>query len=255
MNEFYNRMNIKNGGKTEVALQILTKFNDKDTLVIDVGAGTCVIDKMLLEADFKGSIIAIDHNDNCDIKPTNNFQFLCNDLLLSMTDLMLFQLPTEKYKTIVIILSAILHELSKEDLQYLSFLINTFTSFSYVNVNLIIREPIDTNLLIKKTFEIHNSKEFKEYKKIHVSNNWSEEITFINFCFLKSYGPNSWDREKHEGRFTYNDEEIHDFVKKCGLEILAVTYEQDEFYKNTLPFDMYDNISYTGTLLECGRRK
>ena len=228
MNEFYNRMNIKNGGKTEVALQILTKFNDKDTLVIDVGAGTCVIDKMLLEADFKGSIIAIDHNDNCDIKPTNNFQFLCNDLLLSMTDLMLFQLPTEKYKTIVIILSAILHELSKEDLQYLAFLINTFTSFSY---------------------------EFKEYKKIHVSNNWSEEITFINFCFLKSYGPNSWDREKHEGRFTYNDEEIHDFVKKCGLEILAVTYEQDEFYKNTLPFDMYDNISYTGTLLECGRRK
>jgi len=75
----------------------------------------------------------------------------------------------------------------------------------------------------------------------------------VNYCFLKSYGPDSWEREKHEGRFTFTAGQIKAFVKECGCRITHHSYEKDEFYKDTLPNGVYNALSHTGTILVCER--
>ena len=203
MDNFYSRMNIKTSGKKKVADFVLKNFNDKHTLVLDLGAGTCVIDQMLLDGEFKGSIIAVDHNDKCAVQETKNFEFVCDDLFSGFVN----RMPMIKnYKKVVIVLSAIIHELDAKELRDLAALIRTVKHFT--NVSLIIREPVITPLLIEKHFAIIKSDEFEFYRKLHKKNDWPREIAFINYCFLKSYGEGSWEREKNEGRFTYTFKEV-----------------------------------------------
>lgn len=251
MNDFYARMNIKNCGKQKVARIILDKFNNKDTLVLDLGAGTCVIDQMLVGSGFKGSIIAIDHNNKCTVTETERFSFICDDLFHGFMNRIAL---IKSYQTVVIVLSAILHELDQNELKDLAAMIRTVKHFT--DVNLIIREPVIMPALIEKRFKIIETDEFKFYKELHNKNNWKKEIAFINYCFLKSYGEGSWEREKNEGRFTYDLNQIKQFSIDCGLAKIDIeAFEKDEFYKNTLPYEMYEKINYTGTLLVCGETK
>lgn len=252
MDEFYTRMNVRNTSKREVANYILDSLNDEKTLVFDLGAGTCVIDQMLLENGFKGKIIAIDHNKQNIIKHPN-LLFICDDLIFVLADVLPF---VKQCSNVVIILSAILHELSKKDLSDLAALIKVINRFTCVHM--IIREPAITNALIRSTFtvnEIVEEEDFKTYKSLHKHNKWSNQIAFINYCFVKSYGENSWEREKNEGRFTFTYKEILSFISKCGCKLVGAIFEKDEFYKDTLPYDMYQKISYTGTLIVSRRKR
>ena len=102
--------------------------------------------------------------------------------------------------------------------------------------------------------QISFKEDFKTYKSLHKHNNWTERIAFINYCFLKSYGEGSWEREKNEGRFTFTCTELSSFINSCGCKTMEMEFEKDEFYKDTLPHKMYQKISYTGTLTVCRRK-
>ena len=249
MNDFYERMNVRNCGKTKVAQYILENFNSEKTLVLDLGAGTCVIDQLLLENGFKGDITAIDRQPKSAIEDQSHFKFIRDDLINALTDLLK---PAKQYKRVVIILSAILHELSKKDLIDLAALIRIINRSTYVYM--IIREPVITNALIAKEFVVIDEEDFETYKSLHKHNNWTERIAFINYCFLKSYGEGSWEREKNEGRFTFTCNELSSFINSCGCKTMEMEFEKDEFYKDTLPHKMYQKISYTGTLTVCRRK-
>lgn len=247
MNDFYARMNVQNANKRRVAQLILDKFNNKHTLVLDLGAGTCVIDQMLIDGNFKGDIIAIDHNDKCLVTETKKFKFECNDLFCGFAN----RIPMIKdYKKVVIVLSAIIHELKPKELRDLAAMIRTVKHFT--NVTLMIREPVITPVLIDKHFAIVETEDFKEYLGLHKKDNWPIEVAFINYCFLKSYGEGSWEREKNEGRFTYDYNQVEQFANHCGfVKVDIEAFERDEFYKDTLPYGIYEKIRYTGTLIVC----
>ena len=147
----------------------------------------------------------------------------------------------------VVVLSAILHELTWQELHELATIIKLINCVS--TVILLIREPLIMDSLIKKDITVIPSKELEIYKNYHSSNHWNNEITFINYCFLKSYGEQSWDREKYEGRFTFTREEMCEFIEECGCELDMLEFEKDEFYKGTLPYGIYDKINYTSTLI------
>lgn len=247
MDNFYERMNIQNANKQRLAQLILDRFNNEHTLVLDLGAGTCVIDQMLIDGGFRGHMIAIDHNNRCLVTRRKNFEFERNDLLRGFNN----RLPViMSYDKIVIVMSAIIHELGAYQLRYLSEMIRTIQFFT--NVTLIIREPVITSLLIDNPPVLVETEDFKEYLNLHKKNNWPIGIAFINYCFVKSYGPESWEREKNEGRFTYDYSQIKQFANDCGFAKAEIkAFERDKFYKDTLPYGIYEKISYTGTLIVC----
>lgn len=230
MTEFQNRMNILNKNKNKIIEFILQNNFD---LILDLGAGTCVIEQNLPDHIHK---IAIEKNPlNIQI---NNTEIICDDIIHALKNKIN---EINQYKSVCVILSAVLHELNKTQLRQLSNLLNQIQ-----NKTIYIREPLITDCLITEPFQVIDSPKFNEYKSLH---SWNEEITFINYCFLISYGENSWDREKLEGRFTFTFEEMVDFIEKCGVSITKIFMECDEFYKQTLPYDMYDKIHYTGNLI------
>ena len=253
MNEFYKRMNIRNSGKTTIADFIMNEsLNNEKTLVLDLGAGSCVIEQMLTEQNFKGSMLAIDKN-KTDIQINNDkFEFLVGDLI---EEAVIRLLQIISYDTVIIVLSAVLHELNKIQINELITLIRMIGKRS--TIYLVIREPLITKNLITQKLKINFLEKirisfdtkFKEYKKMHRANKWNKKVTFLNYCFLKSYGEQSWKREKYEGRYTFTEKEMLNFVKECGCMYPTIYYEKDEFYKTTLPYDIYDKIYHTSNLI------
>jgi len=245
MNEFYKRMNVRNDSKRKVAYEILDHYNTRDTLVIDVGAGSCVIDQMLIDGKFNGDIIAIDKNREA---PHMNFEgmlFLKADAVRGVIQAFQFQ----RYDRVVFVLSAVLHEMSYEDRTDLFHLIRLYKRFAEVVV--IIREPIFS--LDLASWEgipsREDSADFEEYHKLHEIAGLSEQHLFINYCFAKSYGSDAWEREKHEGRFFFSLDDILGLAKIAGCHMESISYDHDEFYKETLPYGLYDKLAYTGNII------
>lgn len=254
MNEFYKRMNIPNSGKIQIVERIVRFFNNKETLVLDLGAGSCVIERLLMRVKFKGSIIAIERNEieglSSKFGNYKKCEIVHDDLFSGTLDRIL---KIKSFKTVVVVLSAILHELTQEELYRLAALIKLIGYIA--DVNLIVREPLATDDLIKEPLDIVKTNDYFIYKGLHKRENWSEEITFINYCFLKSYGEQSWDREKFEGRFTFTYSEMKDFIEQCGCEMFNLEFQKDEFYKKTLPYGIFDKIKWTGTSFCAKTRK
>lgn len=238
MNTFQTRMNVLNPSKKKIVDFILE--NDFD-LVLDLGAGTCVIEQSLLRHKYKGHIIAIEQNPVTTLKSTRRCKILQDDIIFG-TYCMLNQI--NKYKNVCIVLSAILHELSERRLHELATIINLING----KIMLYIREPIITGALLNDRISIVESEDYLAYKALHL-NQWSDTIMFINYCFLKSYGPDSWEREKKEGRFTFNVDEIAQFISECYCIVTDMDFEKDPFYEKTLPYGLYQKIDYTGSTI------
>ena len=239
MNQFYDRMNILNPSKYKIVEFILE--NDFD-LVLDLGAGSCVIEQSLLRHKFKGDIIAIEQNPVTTIKSSRKCKIIQDDIIYG-TYCMLK--PINKHKNVCIVLSAILHELSERTLHELETLINLIKG----KVTLYIREPLITDQLIAYDCDgvgVVVDDDYLVYKGLH-KGQWSEEVTFINYCFLKSYGVDSWGREKKEGRFTFTGDEVAHFVSECWCIVEDVQFEKDSFYRKTLPYGLYEKLNYTGS--------
>lgn len=248
MTEFYERMNVQNKEKAEIVNYVMDMFNDKNTLVLDLGAGSFVIEKMLRENKFKGSMIAIEKN-AVECKPMTRCEIVQDDIFYGTLSRIK---KICKFKHVVIILSAVLHELSKQKLEKIADLIRLIGHTTHIH--LAIREPIITDDLFTEDFEILVDEKYLEYKDLH-RREWTERVTFLNYCFLLSYGEEAWKRESREGRFTFTLMEIMDFISKCGCEIDSFDEEHNPFYQHTLPYDMYDKIRYTGTLIICYQKK
>ena len=252
MTEFYERMNVRNQGKTRIADIILQNYDSKYTLIVDVGAGSCVIEQMLVDGGFKGSMVAIDKNPNA-MSDTDLFKSVIpmnRDAILGVMSTILFAGGREK--RIVFILSAVLHELTPQDRTDLFHLIRI--AKKYFGVTVLIREPIfDFKLIDLSSGGLPvntNDKDFLEYFNIHVGEFPHYAQLFANYCFAASYGHEAWEREKHEGRFTFTMDDISRFAKIAELNISEVERERDEFYKNTLPYGLYDRLNWTGTLIK-----
>lgn len=259
MTEFYERMNVRNQGKTRIVDIIMSEYDSKDNLVIDVGAGSCIIEQMLVERGFKGRMRAIDKNPNAmeslDSRWFKHFTPDSRDAISGVMDAILWSKGYEK--KIVFILSAVLHELTKQDREDLFHLIRI--SKRYANVTVLIREPLFDFRLINLSsggLPVNtNDKDFLEYFNIHVGEFPHYAQLFANYCFAASYGPEAWEREKHEGRFTFTMDDISHFAKIAELNISEVERERDEFYKNTIPYGIYDRLNWTGTLIKLEERE
>ena len=253
MNEFYERMNIRNQGKTRIADIILSEYDSKDTLIVDVGAGSCVIEQMLVERGFKGRMRAIDRNPNAmeslDSRWFKHFTPDSRDAISGVMDAILW--AKGYMKRIVFVLSAVLHELTKQDREDLFYLIRI--SKRYANVTVLIREPLfEFDLVDLKHGGLPvdmEDRRFLEYFDIHIGEFPSYAQLFTNFCFAKSYGYDAWEREKHEGRFTLTLDDVKRFTDIAQLKIAMIEKERDEFYKDTLPYGLYDKLKWTGNLI------
>jgi len=251
MTEFYERMNVQNKEKMEIVNYVMNMFNHKNTLVLDLGAGSFVIEKMLRENKFRGSMIAIEKN-AVECKPMTRCEIVQGDIFYGTLSRIK---KICKFKNVIVVLSAILHELDEHKMGMIADLIKLIGHTT--NVHLAIREPMITSDLFVKDFDVIKDAKFEEYQSLH-RNQWSDQVTFLNYCFLLSYGPEAWERESHEGRFTFTYMELLNFICRCGCEIDYVGYESNPFYQHTLPYDMFDNVKYTGTLILCdwkGERK
>lgn len=246
MTEFYERMNIRNQGKTRIVDIIMSEYDSTDTLVIDVGAGSCVIEQMLVERGFKGHMVAIDHKAKPPIK-NDSLLFLDEDAYAGVVEC--FNYYTSGFRRVVFVLSAILHELSKEDINDLFYLIRIMKRYNDIAV--LIREPLFDAGLLHPLF-VHvvdrSEEKFYEYAELHKGEYCNEQL-FVNYCFAASYGPKAWGREQYEGRFTFTLHDIKRFADIAQLKIALIEQERDEFYKNTLPYGLYDRLNWTGNLI------
>lgn len=245
MNEFYRRMDIRNQSKSKLAEIILRDHNSQDTLVIDIGAGSCVIDRMLLEGGFEGHIIAIDAKTQAPLKD-HRFHFFHGE---AIQETLRCFLHMAGFRHIVFVLSAILHELSKEDRADLLHLIRISKRIG--EVAMLIREPVFGPGLIKPFAQIRYEYDasLEEYIGLHAIDWLSDDQLIINWLFARSYGPEAWEREKREGRFTFSLEDIESFARIADLQMEWIEDDKDPFYESTLPFGLYDILTRTGNII------
>ena len=144
MAEFHRRLDIASEGKRRLADEAMgfDGFDGSDTLVIDLGAGTCVIERLLLERGFKGSACAIDRQGSAPgwMASAPGFRFMKGDAIDRLTPLMGKLREKGKGQHVVFVLSAVLHEMAKEDREDLAALIRIASRRTEATVHLIVRE-------------------------------------------------------------------------------------------------------------------
>lgn len=260
MDEFHRRLDIANEGKKRVTDEVM-RFNNPDTLVIDLGAGTCVIERLLLERGFKGSACAIDRQGSAPgwMASAPGFRFVKGDIIDKFAPLMGKLRRKGNGQHVVFVLSAILHEMTKEDRQDLAALIRIASRHTEARVHLIVREAVYGPSIgyspeiddIAVTSNIAGfERKWLEYAKLH-RYEWTQDVLFANFCFALSYGTESWARERKEGRYTLSESDLRDFVTACGCRIDDDWSEKDPLYETTLPFGLFKALPYTSRGFVC----
>lgn len=237
--------------------------------VVDLGAGTGMIAKQISERGIKAS--AVDSNFKID-------GYKNTDLLTYYPcDLIKFVAETEE-KFDCIILSAVLHELSREDFNYLKRRLKKIISPD--GCMIIIREPYyekmaDGRVRPFKTKELYKSipklirtltpdgfeNDFINTPKLS-ERKVPDGIRKLNMAFTYSYGKDSWYRELKENRFAFSREELDNFCKKIlGADGTKMSYEFfDKDYKKYFADCGYvdgilDSIEYTNCLIVADGRK
>ena len=262
MDEFHRRLDIANEGKKRLADEAM-RFNDPDTLVIDLGAGTCVIERLLLDRGFKGSAYAVDREGETPywMASTPGFLFIEGDIIDRFTPFMSKLRRKGKGQHVVFVLSAVLHELTKEERQDLAALIRVASRYTEAKVHLIVREAvygsdISDSPEIDRVAVTSNvagfGNKWLEYFRLH-RHEWPHDVLFANFCFALSYGIESWERERKEGRYTLSENDLRDFVSACGFRVDTEWFEKDPLYASTLPFGLFEALPYTSRGFVCGR--
>ena len=260
--DFDNRMSILCPGKAKIVKAIL---EDDFDLVFDLGAGQCVIGLELAKNNFFGLIVSVDKD-----KPSNwsdnSDESMCKHCFIQ--DSLGHFADTYKVKKagrIAVVLSAVLHELDIDEfIRVQNFLSELSRKY---DVAVFIREPYyDDKLFIGSFVEnevlrvmVRKDEQYEEYLNAP-KKSWAlrdvarySSVSYLNYMFLLSYGEEAWEREKHEGRFTFSWEQICDFLNECGLSVAYKYYERDPVYANL--GSIYDSIRYTSCLIVADNNK
>jgi len=251
--EFGKQMD-RSPDKQEVA-DLVVKY--ERTNVLDLGAGTGIISRLIAEHEIHCD--AVDNNFKADVKDTKYIRYYSNDLIQFIKDRIktdktiayymangsVLAKPLKKYDCIV--LSAVLHELSKKDFNYLKKNLYKIMSDDCI---IIIREPYYVKVkLCGGTYylpyyskqeqdltieEIENvtcpkfKELFRSTKKVS-GRKVPYPIEVLNMAFTFSYGEASWEREVNEYRYTFS---YKDLKKFCDA-----AYKYDHFILEEVKFD------------------
>ena len=170
-----------------------------------------------------------------------------------------------------IIMSAVLHELNAQELAELHKLLPRVMS---AHCTLLIREPLIPKDERKLWLDlggfstlfcsdiVTNDRKAMEY--LHCSKLSSQEVpitvNLLNYAFVRAYGPNSWEREKHQYRFAYTLPFMKRWAKSCfgrNLRHPVHTYYyrykdcsyHNHFENAGIPDKVFDSVAYTSGLL------
>lgn len=238
---FDERMAIRTDGKRRLAEHIVEYAPDA---VIDLGCGECAVGAILREMGYEGRIIAVDKRAGAP-KRGLNITFVKQDILEYMRN------ASKQTRRIAIVLSAVLHEIT--GFYELAHLILE----KFPDCLLLIREPIWSSGTLSGTLKSSlpdiplSDEKYGEYVRLNAHRGWTYDQIEANYLFARSYGPGSWEREKHEGRFTFDAKDIENFIQECGGWRYETEYEHDPIYEKTLPYGAGKSFNYTGTLIVC----
>lgn len=268
---------IKNVTQEELRFgQQMEKAEDKQRLIelvirrgckhaLDLGAGTGFIAKQLSLNGIKADAV------DCNFK-TESYQ---NTELLTYypTDLLKYVESTEKTYD-CIILSAVLHELPPKVRKRLQKGLRRITDKNHCLI--LIREPyyekmkdgrirpylsLETQKSIATEIELLTpEKDVYEFKKTHklssgLIDTVPSVIKSLNLVFTRSYGSQSWEREKHEHRFAFSKQYLEKWCKGIlgvGIKFAHEIYDKDykEYFKKAgYTPNVADGIEYTNCLL------
>lgn len=271
--------------KQEVA-DLVIKYKRKN--VLDLGAGTGIISKLIARAGIECT--AVDKNfkiEDEDMTNKGKVLYVSRDIVsyvkhkvnlfekLDNTDTDKTLIDSWKYDCII--LSAVLHELSKKEFNYLKKNLHKIMSSDCI---VIIREPyyqrwhddgriyLPFNSLEEQNMameEILNVTDNKFQKLFNNTKKLSERkvpypIKVLNMAFTYSYGKDSWEREVKEYRYTFSYKDLVKFIKglyKNNFDIL-IRHKFDKHYtKHFKDCGYSDNIlnsiDYTNCTLIAGR--
>lgn len=256
--DFNDRMSILCPGKAKIVKAIL---EDDYDLVLDLGAGQCVIGLELAKNGFNGQIISVDNIKTDQLSPEDKKKVHFRiDSIGHFADT--FNVDNCGYGPIyriAIILSAVLHELDIDEFIRLQnfigelgrkYSVTVFIREPYYDENLLISNALETYVQSMDAFNLDIEPKFKEYldasKKSWALPGAPLHIQYINYKFLLSYGEDAWEREKCEGRFTFSWAQLSDFINECALSVKYKYYERDSVYSK---LDIYNIIRYTSCLI------
>ena len=243
---------------------LLVDYAEGATNVLDLGAGTGKIARDIAEK-WGAHVDAVDiqFKDNCQNSDSVTYYGVgINEFLDTHVD--------NKYDCVV--LSAILHELSDE---YLEYTLAKLQKVMADNCRILIREPFYDNTLgpvkggkdlnrfcalVENHLPAGKAIEFALTKKLHSDR--PLDITdlvgldWVNLAFTISYGPQSWEREKYELRYARSlnwCKESFNFPLRpfTGFQVYPVldkTYRR-HFINANIPAEAFDLIQYTGMIV------
>lgn len=254
MNTFKERMSLLPLGKQRIADSILQSDIRKNTIIVDLGAGACTIEKRLIKRLCPFDILAIDKkfliNPNTAIEGVDNFRhhFVTADVCEAFKNYAPF---IETFEHVIIIMSAILHELKKEKI---SEICKVIAQLKNKNITLYIREPI-IDFMFKDQFEFRRlipASVLEDEQNMFYRANFEDsntEVDFVNYCFARSYGEEAWKRESKERRFAFSFDALLSIIKSSNLFLSSIQLDKDKTYKQTLPYDIYDKITHTSAVI------
>ncbi len=248
--------------KKQVA-DLVVKMNR--TNVLDLGAGTGIISRLISEHNIHCT--AVDNNFKSeDIVDTEYLHFNYDNLIDFVKCAIMYD--WDKYDCII--LSAVLHELSKKDFNYLKKNLSKIMDDDCV---VIIREPYYEKAsnyyrpFINKDRERETVKEIKRVtsKKFQRLFNKAPKVSqrrvpnsikALNMAFTYSYGKDSWDREINEYRYTFKFSDIKKFCDKIFdtnnyvLRQEKFDYSYRKYFKRCgYSEDVLSSIDYTNCLI------
>ncbi len=262
--EFGKRMDTAEDKKTLVEYAAGSKF------VLDLGAGTGKISRDIAEA-YNSQVDAVDiqFKDNCQNSGNVTYygigikEFLYREA----------ELKGAKKKYDCIILSAILHELGKEDIKALQIYLPALMSD---NCRILIREPfydqtlgpvlekdrvtfcdlVSSNVSAKKVVEFMQTPKLSSDNYVSNMVNFGSFIDYANLAFTISYGEQSWAREVQELRYARSLDWCKAFFNFTNrpftgfqvMPILDTTY-RTHFKNAGIPAEAFDLIQYTGMIV------
>lgn len=248
-------------------LKLVQKVVDaKRTNVLDLGAGTGILSRLISEKGIKCS--AVDNNFKVDEYHNGEF------ITYYPVDLIKFVSNTDE-KFDCVILSAVLHELPKEDYKFLQ---KNLKKIITKDCLILIREPYYEKVKVQgeknyyRPFKSYNEQQ-KAVKKIitltpdDFSNSFNMTpkisevhvpfpVKILSMSFTYSYGKDSWEREKNEYRYTFSLNKLLKFCRKTlGNECVIKTETFDESYRkhfNECGYtdDILNSVEYTNCLIE-----
>ena len=229
MSDFYDRMRLSQGKQ----LIIGNAFGR----VLDLGAGDCFIAEKLRS---KGHyVVTVDSRSSKADK-----RMRINEYLTRYRD---------EFDTII--LSSVLHELDEHTLEIMRQLLDVRVRHGN---RIIIREPFYdygvgpvNGTLPMLHYDVKKRKEYDEAEKLSGVTVDDNQVDALNFLFALAYGPESWEREKHEQRYARKlswCKQYFDFPYQPWMTFDVIP-ELDESYKEhfraTGNENAFDCIRYT----------